>query len=310
MLSFSRIGYQVRSRLDSWAPVTELDGVGHRVLVTGGNSGLGLATVQLLLASGAEVVATTRSDDKDRATRAAVVEQLGPEAATRLTTVRLDLADLSSVRACAQELTADGRPLTAVVHNAGAMFAERSLTDDRLERTYQVHVVGPFLLTQLLLPVLRAAAPSRVVFVTSGGMYTQRLDVDRIDSPDGYRGAVAYARAKRAQVALTRAFARREGPDGVCFHVAHPGWASTPGVAASLPGFQRLLGPVLRSPEQGAETTAYLVLAADLPGAGRLWHDRRVRSAHKVAWTTTPTGEVDRLWDRVRTDAGLDQVAD
>ena len=306
-LSFSRVGYAVRSRLGGWTATTDLPGAGRRVLVTGANSGLGYATARAILAAGGEVRLTVRSDEKGRDTLGRLAADLGrPSLGPAASYDVLDLDDLASVRAVAERQLARDERLDTVIHNAGALFAERQETVDGLERTYQVHVVAPFLLTALLLPRLVADAPTRVITVTSGGMYTQRLDTATVDSPDHYRGAVAYARAKRAQVVLTREWARRTGPRAVGFHVAHPGWALTPGVESSLPGFRRLTGPVLRKPDQGADTIVWLALTPSLPEDGRLWHDRRPRLDHKLPWTRTDAAEAGRLWDRVARDAGID----
>lgn len=304
--SFSRVGYAVRSRLEGWQPLEQLPGDGKRMLVTGANSGLGYATARALLRAGAQVLVSVRSEDKAEDTRRRLIAELGPDAGERLETDLLDLADLADVRAFAARRLAEDAPLNAIVHNAGALFAEKALTGDGLERTYQIHVVAPFLLTSLLLPTLSHSAPARVVTVTSGGMYTEKLVTARVDSPGGYRGTVAYARAKRAQVVLTREWARRFAGSGVSFHVAHPGWALTPGVETSLPGFRRVTGPILRDPNEGADTVVFLALSDDLPDDGRLWHDRRPRSEHKVPWTIAEPGEAGELWSRVCRDAGVE----
>ena len=307
--SFSRIGYEVRSRLDRWTDVAELPGTGRRVLVTGANSGLGYATVAGLLRAGADVLFTVRSKAKGDATLQRLQEDLGAGPAARASYDVLDLASFASVRAFARRRHEDGMALHAIVHNAGALFDTREETVDGLERTYQIHVVSPFLLTALLLPRLTETAPARVVTVTSGGMYAEKLVARTVDSPHDYRGTVAYARAKRAQVVLTREWARRFGGRGVAFHAVHPGWALTPGVESSLPGFRKVMGPILRDAEQGAETTTFLTLADDLPTDGRLWHDRRARAAHKVPWTLPDRGEAGELWARVCRDAAIDPQA-
>ncbi len=308
-LSFSRIGHEVRSRLDDWQDLEELPGDGRRVLVTGANSGLGYAAACLLLFAGAQVRLLVRSTDKGEDTLRRLAEDVGRDLDEDASFDVADLADLASVRAFADRQVERHERLDAVIHNAGALFAERAVTQDGLERTYQIHVVAPFLLTSLLLPHLTEGPPSRVITVTSGGMYAEKLVTGRVDSPGEYRGTVAYARAKRAQVVLTREWARRLGGRGVGFHVAHPGWALTPGVESSLPGFRRLTGPVLRTPEQGADTIVWLALTEPAPDDGRLWHDRRPRLDHKVPWTRSDREEADRLWDRVSRDADIDPLA-
>ena len=106
-----------------------------------------------------------------------------------------------------------------------------------------------------------------------------------------------YARTKRAQVILTELWAKRLAGTGVVVHAMHPGWVDTPGVASSLPRFHRLTGPLLRSPEQGADTIVWLGAAAE-PGesSGGFWHDRRRRPTHRVPWTRETPEDRERLW--------------
>ena len=108
-------------------------------------------------------------------------------------------------------------------------------------------VVGPFALIGGLLPLLAGTPGSRVIAVTSGGQYAQALDLDDLQNAEPYDGTRAYARAKRAQVSLIREWSRRLGRTGVRFDSMHPGWAATPGLAESLPGFYEAMGPILRT---------------------------------------------------------------
>ena len=166
-------------------------------------------------------------------------------------------------------------------------------------------VLAPFELTRLLLPALRAprpatAAPARVITVSSGGMYTQRLDpAALLERPARYRGVRAYAQAKRAQVELSAEWARRVPPAEVAFHALHPGWVATPGIAAALPRFDWLLRPLLRTPEQGADTMVWLASAEPARlGSGGFWHDRRRRPTRRLPGTRDVTPDAAaRLWD-------------
>ncbi len=311
--SFSRVGIALRRRRERWDDLPNA-GAGRSVLVTGGNSGIGLATARGLLARGARVIVTTRDATKGAQTRERLVAEVAAQAGAharaeidaRLITETLDLERLSDVRDLAERLRGLG-PLDAVVHNAGAMFAVRSVTQDDLERTYQVHVVAPFLLTMLLVPELVSRSDARMVWVSSGGMYTERLVVRRLDSPRGYRPAVAYARGKRAQVELVRELQRRLGArTGIDFHAMHPGWARTPGLASSLPTFSRLLGPLLRTPEEGADTVLHLLLAPrERVAGGRFWADRRPRRTDRLSRTVVDDTERSALWERLMADAGI-----
>ena len=186
------------------------------------------------------------------------------------------------------------------VRNAGALTADRRVAPNGLEATVSSQVVGPFLLTTLLLPALRAAAPGRVLTVSSGGMYAARLEVEHLQMGDDYRGAEQYARAKRAQVALNRSWSERTPAGEVVFHAMHPGWADTPGVRSSLPTFRRVVGPLLRTPEQGIDTLVWLAAAAE-PGecTGGFWLDRRLRSEHRLPTTRRSDTAARRaaLWE-------------
>lgn len=303
--SFSRIGCEVRRRLDRWRPAEQLDGHGRTVVVTGANSGIGYAVARSLLRAGAAVRTVVRSDVKGRDTVAALRRDVGAEADVSAEVA--DLTDLASVHDLAERLHRTNPCLDAVVHVAGAMFDTRGDTVDGLERTYQLHVVAPHLLTTLLLDRLAAASTPRVVTVTSGGMYAAKLDVDELVDPDpsSYRGAAVYAQAKRAQVVLTEQWSHRFGGRGVAFHVVHPGWVLTPGVERSLPGFRRVMGPILRDPDQGADGIVWLALSDEPHVEGRLWLDRRPRLPHRVPWTIADATEADRLWTRVTRDAGV-----
>lgn len=302
VLSFGRTGHQVRRLLAGW---TDADGAGRTVLVTGANSGIGFALTRRLIAQGASVTAVTRDEAKGADTRRRLTDTLGADIGERLTTDRADLEDLTSVRALAARVLATGG-VDVVVHNAGAMFARHERTVDGFERTYQVHVLAPFVLTALLLPSLAERRDARVITVTSGGMYARRLEVAALGAERGHTGPGSYALAKRAQVVVNHEWARRFGGHGVAFHAVHPGWALTPGVERSLPTFRRLTGPILRDPDEGADTIVHLALAdaATLP-SGRLWHDRRVRLEHRVPWTRSETGESGELWARLCRDGGV-----
>ena len=168
-------------------------------------------------------------------------------------------------------------------------------------------VVGPFALIAGLLPLLEATPGARVISVTSGGQYAQGLHLDDLQWTLGpWDGTRAYARAKRAQVSLKREWARRMAHRDITFVTMHPGWADTPGIAAALPGFPRLMGPLLRSPAQGVDTMVWL--AADPSAtelAGRLVLDRRVRPFDRVPTTRVSPADRRRLWDAVVRLAGI-----
>lgn len=297
--SFTRLGSAARSRLDHWTPVDRYDLTDRVVVITGATSGLGLAAAQTLAADGATLEILAR--DQVKATK--VCERLRDAGASGgVGFVLADLADLDAVRSAAEDVERRHGRVDALVHNAGALDATFALSPQGIERTVASQVVGPFLLTELLLPLLRRAPRARVVWVSSGGMYSERLSVDQLEMcPDAYDGTKAYARSKRAQVTLAEMWAERLRGDGIVVHAMHPGWADTPGVRRSLPTFRRIVGPLLRSPAEGADTIVWLT-ADDGPPVettGRFWLDRRVRPIHRLPSTRrsdTPA-ERRRLWD-------------
>ncbi len=302
--SFTRLGADIRARTDHWT-APEADLTGTVVVLTGATSGLGRSAASTLAALGATLVLVGRDAARTEATRAELAAAAGND---RLEAAVADMGDLEAVEALAATLSARHPRIDVLVHNAGALTSDRRTSPQGIEMTVASQVMGPFLLTARLLPHLRAAAPGRVLTMSSGGMYTAPLTVEGLQMSDDYRGAEQYARAKRAQVTLNQMWAERVDRSEVVFHALHPGWADTPGVAASLPTFRKVVGPLLRSPEQGADTLVWL--AADdaaLRSSGEFWLDRRVRPIHKLPTTRrsdTPERR-QRLWDECERCCGL-----
>lgn len=303
--SFSRIGFAVRQRLEGWGEPQRLDG--KAMIVTGASSGIGRATAIELAALGADVWLVGRNSERLRATHG---EAEAIQGGGRIFMAEVDLVDPDAVSTFTERVASTHHELHALIHNAGALFPTYGVVVDEsggsTERTLATHVLAPFRLTWQLAPLLLAADQPVIATVTSGGMYTQRFDPDKIDIlQDGYRGAVAYARAKRSQVVLSHEWARRWKDQGVASYAVHPGWVNTPGLATGLPRFAKL-GPLLRSPEQGADTIAWL--AADEPRRtdasaplDGLWHDRHRRGEYYVPTTRRTELERERdgtmLWE-------------
>jgi dehydrogenase/reductase SDR family protein 12 len=307
--SFTRIGPVVRSRLDGWTPLASYDLAGRTVVVTGPTSGIGLAAAEQLARCGARLVLVGR----DRVRTETVRDRLTTGTTTHEVVVA-DMGDLEAVRSAAEQIRARCDAIDVLIHNAGALSANRTTTADGLEATVASQVVGPFLLTSLLLGPLRVSGAGRVLTMSSGGMYATGLTVDHVAmDADDYRGAEQYARAKRAQVTLNEMWAQwaqAQNATDLVFHAVHPGWADTPGVRTSLPTFRRLTGPLLRTPEQGADTVGWLAAddSAPLSTSGLFWLDRRPRSLHRLPTTrrTDTPARRQQLWQWVSDAAGID----
>ncbi len=305
--SFTRVGSAVRRRLDHWDTLDGVDLAGRVIVLTGATSGLGLEAARRFARMGATLELLARNRDKLASTAAALRETSGN---ADIHEVVVDTGDLVAVQRAAETLLARRAQVHVLIHNAGALDDVRQESPQGTELTVASQVVGPVLLTERLLPALQAGAPSRVLWVSSGGMYSEPLSVDRLEMPPSdFDGVKAYARAKRAQVTLAELYAERLRPSGVVVHAMHPGWADTPGVARSLPVFRRVLGPLLRTPEDGADTLVWLAANDDdvLAESGLFWHDRRPRPIHRFANTRrsdTPE-ERARLLAWVNQKAGL-----
>jgi NAD(P)-dependent dehydrogenase (short-subunit alcohol dehydrogenase family) len=293
---YSRIGFALRGLHASDAAAGDMRG--RTALVTGGNGGIGRAACEGLLRAGATVHLLGR--DRERIDRA--ITEIGqglPAARERVVPELCDISDPSQIRAFSETFLANQPSLDVLINNAGVLTQQRERTADGLELTFATNVLGPFLLTSLLLPTLLAGSPSRVITVSSGGMYTSRLDAED-PQLDGRRfdGSTFYAHSKRAEVVLNRLWAERHAAEAISFHAMHPGWADTGGLRSSLPRFRRLMRPLLRDAAQGADTIVWLATAPSLePASGGFWHDREPRPEHRVPWTRETTADREGLWN-------------
>ncbi len=296
--SFSRIGPAVRRRLYGWAPAPEGALSGRTALVTGPTSGIGRAAADALAALGARVVLVGRSEERLAARRAELAAACGTD---RFPVVVADMGSLASVRSAVEQILATEDRLDILLDNAGAIHAERMDGPDGIEATFALLAAAPFALEAGLLPLLRTTAGSRVIGVTSGGMYTQALDLDDLEYRKGpWSGSRAYARAKRAQVVLMREWARRLRDEGVAFAAMHPGWADTRGLREALPWFHRVMRPLLRTPDEAVDTIAWLAVHPEpMSTTGRLYLDRRPRPFDRVRGTRVSSVDRRRVWEEV-----------
>jgi NAD(P)-dependent dehydrogenase (short-subunit alcohol dehydrogenase family) len=299
VLSFTDLGPAIRSSLFEWEDLDRLDLTDRVVAITGASSGLGLAAATRLATMGAGLRLLIRDEARAAAARESIL-QVAPGA--DVATYTLDLSDLAAVRRVADQMTEAEERLDALVNNAGALLPERRVSVDGNEMTFATMVLGPFVLTNSLVPLLARTAEdagvARVVNVASGGMYLQGLCLDDLQMErEPYRGSIAYARAKRAMATLTREWSRRLRGRAITVNAMHPGWADTPGVVASLPTFHRLLRPRLRTPQEGADTIVWLVASEEPARAtGRFWLDRGARPVDRLRRTRVDDGDARRLW--------------
>lgn len=295
---FSRVGYAIRSRVENWVDVSQMDLSGRVVVITGPTSGLGKETARILAPTGVHLVLVGRNSEKC----AAIVDELQHEFPQCRTSVEIaEMGNLESVAEASRRIRSTFSRIDVLVHNAGALLQDRTLSAQGIEQTIASHVLGPHLMTTMLRDSLRAAN-GRVITVSSGGMYG--ANIPRLEtgeslemSESAYNGTRQYAIAKRAQVTLNEMWAKAE--PNVEFVSMHPGWADTPGVQDSIPLFRTITRPILRTAREGADTIAWLAAVRPLPSkSGTFWSDREVRSIHKIPSTRrSDTPQVrETLW--------------
>ena len=227
-------------------------------IVTGGNTGIGKATVEGLVRRGATVVIACRDTGRGQAALREIAANSGSK---DLHVMQLDLASLASVRAFAEMFMGKFTRLDVLVANAGIMTRKRQLTADGIEMDLGVNHVGHFLLTDLLLPLLKRSAPARIVVVSSSMHASGTIDFDDLASEKSWRGA--YPRSKLANMLFVRALAKRLGGSRVVVNGLHPGVVSTE-LARDFAAPIRLMARwFFKSPEQGASTSLYLATAPE-----------------------------------------------
>jgi dehydrogenase/reductase SDR family protein 12 len=306
VLGYGNTGFEIRRRLPGWpADPPRMDG--KVVLVTGAASGIGLAAAAGFARLGASVRALARNDERAGEAARLIRDRAEPGQTVDVRPVACDLSSLAALRAFADRFGQHEERLDVLVNNAGVMPGERTRTVDGVELTFATHVLAPWVLIERLTPLLRSGAPSRVINVTSGGQYDQKIPGGDIESDHARYGPKRiYARTKREELVLTEQWAQRLAGTGVHVHAMHPGWADTAGVRRWMPVFRALTRPVIRSAEQGADTIVWL---GGAPGAvettGLFWHDRRPRP---VTYLVGAGGDDDaarrELWDHVAALAG------
>jgi len=270
--------------------ITDL--AGRTIVVTGANTGIGLVTARTLAQRGARIIMANRSEDKTRP----ILDELRA-AGAQADFVALDLGDLAQVRAAAARVRELTDKVHVLVNNAG-LAGQRGLTKDGFELTFGVNHVGPFLFTQLLEPLLRAAAPSRIVNVASAAHYSATgIDWDAVRKPTRTTTAVyEYNVSKLANVLHVAELARRLAGTGVTSHAVHPGVVASD-VWRKVPWpIRPLIKLFMKSVEDGAKTSIYCAAAPELAGDSGLYYTEcKVKTPSKLAQDPALAAE---LWRR------------
>ncbi|XP_060919247.1 retinol dehydrogenase 14-like [Labrus mixtus] len=273
---------------------------GKTVIVTGANSGIGKATAAGILKLQGRVIMACR--DRSRAEEAAreIRQETGAESA-QLVVKQLDLASLASVHTFCQDIIKEEPRLDVLINNAGVYQCPYTKTDDGFEMQFGVNHLGHFLLTHLLLDLLKRSAPSRVVVVSSKLYKQGHINFEDLSSEQSYDKASAYSRSKLANLLFTCELARRLEGSGVAVNALTPGIVRTnlgrhvqvPVLAKPL--FNLLSWGLFKSPEEGAQTSVYLACSPDVDGVqGKCYADCKPQILLDKA---TDEEVASKLWD-------------
>ncbi|ORX92807.1 dehydrogenase/reductase SDR family member 12 [Basidiobolus meristosporus CBS 931.73] len=304
--NYTKAGFERRAK--SFNPeATEKSLFGKVAIVSGANSGLGKLTARELWKKGAIVHMLCRSPERGEEARKEILSsvELSAEqkhsAEERLKLHEVDISDPRSIQTFVRNWEAQGDPSCHIlINNAGCMVNERKTTADGVELNFATNTLGTYYLTKLMIPLLQKSESPRVVTVSSGGMYSAKLDADDPEcrKVKKFDGTAIYAQNKRQQVELNERWASDFGSSGVLFYSMHPGWSDTPGVSTSMESFYKSMKSRLRTPEQGADTIIWAAVSDEVlkyPN-GSFLEDRRAVSTHlALAQTRSTKAEQDRL---------------
>ncbi len=267
---------------------------GKVVLITGATNGIGLESARAIAKMGARVVIVGRNPQKTQE----VAAQLTRESGTEVSGIVGDLSLMREVRKVAAEFRERFDRLDVLLNNAGAVFTTHQRTDEGNEMTFALNHLSYFLLTHLLLDMLKASAPSRIVNVSSSAHRIGGLDFDNLQSEKGYNAFAAYGRSKLENVMFTYELARRLEGTGVTANALHPGVVRTGfghnngGIVSAATRVLQLFGI---SAEQGAQTSIYLATSPEVEGVSGKYFEKSkpVKSSpasyDEAAWK--------RLWE-------------
>lgn len=266
---------------------------GKTVVITGANSGVGFATAAALARMGARIVMVCR-DARRGADAQAAIADVATEAAPKL--LLADMSSQQSVRSLAEELRRQFPRIDVLINNAAGIFSERGLTIDGIERTFATNHLGPFLLTNLVLDLIKAGGGGRIVNVAAESPL-KTLDFDNLRGEKRYGFLNAYFRSKLENIIFTNELARRLEGSNVTVNSMSPGPTKTrfgdnmTGLPALFPIILKKLFP---GPETGARTLIYLASSSEVEGvSGRFFLRHRARQTKPV---TLDSDVATRLW--------------
>jgi retinol dehydrogenase-12 len=269
---------------------------GKTVVITGANTGIGLATAQALASRGARIIIACRNLDKGQK----ALDQIGRSAVSGAPAlVALDLSDLTSVKEAARQIGEKTDRIDVLINNAGLILPSRQTSADGYEMQFATNHLGHFLLTARLFPLLKNADGARIITLSSGAHWGARMHFDDLMLEKSYGAFRAYGQSKLANLLFTRALAARLGSTGITANAVHPGFVRSDFAADRSRHnrqnpLMRLISFAAVSPEVGAETSVYL---ASSPEGGEVSGEYFAKS--RIARSSKASRDMasgERLW--------------
>jgi NAD(P)-dependent dehydrogenase (short-subunit alcohol dehydrogenase family) len=267
---------------------------GKTVIVTGATAGIGFETARVLAGKGAQVVIISRSPERCRMAADQIKSDTGNN---KVHFIAADLSYTAGIQDAAYQFKRHFTRLDVLVNNAGAFFDRRMVNTDGHEMTFALNHLNYFLLTHLLLDVLKTSSPARVVNVSSDAHRGVTLNFDDLQNEKNYQGFKAYGQSKLCNVLFTYELAHRLDGTRVTANALHPGFVSTKFATNNGPLYalgMRLMSFLAKSPQKGAQTSIYLASAPEVEGVnGKYFTDSREVDSSPASYDRA---SAERLW--------------
>ena len=273
---------------------------GKTAIITGATSGIGKVTALAIAREGAHLVLPVRNMEKGEALREEIISETGNKS---IELMSCDLASLDSIRSFAKSFLTKYDQLHLLVNNAGLWESKRKESSDGIEMNFAVNHLAPFLMTNLLLDVIKKSAPARIINVSSTAHKYAKMNFDDLEGEKRWDSMKSYAQSKLSNIFFTRKLARELEGTGVTVNCLHPGVVST-NLFDNMPGFfRRIFGLFMISSEKGAETSIFLATSPEVENISGAYFKKKKRA--KTTRHAEDMKAADILWEVSKEYCGL-----
>jgi NAD(P)-dependent dehydrogenase (short-subunit alcohol dehydrogenase family) len=261
------------------------------VLITGATSGIGKETAIGLARLDANIIFTTRDNLKGEIVKKEIIEKTNNK---NILVLECDLASFKSIRNCCKDFKSKYNKLHVLINNAGVWDFKRRESKDGIENIFATNYLAPFLMTNLLLDLLKKGSPSRIINVTSG-MHYGTINFEDIEFKHNFSGAKAYRQSKLGLILFTRLLAKKLDGTGVTVNAAHPGMNKTD-LGRDAGGFSKFIFKMIgKNPKIGADTSIYLASSSDIENiSGEYFAKKKIKKSSKESYNMILA---NKLWD-------------